>query len=78
MYYFIGFGHFGLGRLRFTLVLITSPYNTLLLHWFRTRWIWKVLFSLRQYLFAYTLRTSGRASELDAVGANGVGEFEAN
>ena len=42
----IGFGHYGLGRYCFPLVLITSPYRTLLLHWFRTRWIWKVLFSL--------------------------------
>ena len=29
-----------------TLDLKTSMYNTLLLHWFLTRWVWNVLFSM--------------------------------
>ena len=46
MYYLIRFWHFSIEMHGFPLVLNTSPYRTLLLHWFGTRWVFNVLFSL--------------------------------
>ena len=60
------FSHFGIEMYGFQLVLKTSPYRTLLLHWFGTRWVFNVLFSLCSDNMSCVIRTLGKQDVLNS------------